>query len=222
MDLLVCGGRDYMDQAHVRRVLDEIHARTPILRLIEGGSTGADRAAKWWAQQQVPPVAPHSFPAAWYRRLYGSNAGAVRNAEQLREGKPTHVLAFPGGSGTDDMIDKSTTAGVPTMRAYPNEERLVAVRYNKRFDSLAAWFLDHVADGYSMTVGAPVILVGRRGRRAETVGAELRWVTDHGAEAWEQQPDMLLLPSALRMAALSWVRFRLAKIARDASTRMDN
>lgn len=222
MDLLVCGGRDYMDQAHVRRVLDAIHARTPIMKIIEGGATGADRAAKWWAQQQKPPVPPHSFPAAWYRRLYGASAGPVRNAEQLREGKPSHVLAFPGANGTNDMIDKATAAGVVTMRAYPQEERLVAIRYNTRSDSLAAWFVDHTADGYAMTVGAPVVLVGRRGARGEIVGAELRWVTDHTAEEWEEQPDMLLLPSALRMAALSWVRFRLEKIARDAASRLDS
>lgn len=222
MDLLVCGGRDYTDQAHVRRVLDEIHEKSPIAKLIEGGATGADRAAKWWAQQQKPSVPLHSFPAAWYRRLYGANAGTVRNAEQLREGKPSHVLAFPGGSGTDDMVDKATLAGVPTLRAYPQEDRLVCVRYNTKADSLAVWFHDHVADGYGFTAGSPVVLVGRRGKLAEIVGAELRWVTDHTAEEWEGQPDMLLLPSALRMAALSWVRFRLHKIARDTHTRMDN
>lgn len=53
--VLVCGGRDYDDRAHVFDVLDGIHGAFPIVRIIEGGASGADRLAREWAGERWIP-----------------------------------------------------------------------------------------------------------------------------------------------------------------------
>lgn len=50
------------------------------------------------------------FPADWTR--YGPSAGPIRNQQMLDEGKPTLVVAFPGGRGTADMSRRALQAGI--------------------------------------------------------------------------------------------------------------
>lgn len=54
------------------------------------------------------------FLANWGK--FGNAAGPIRNAEMLSEGKPDLVLAFPGGAGTRDMINRSLKAGVTVWK----------------------------------------------------------------------------------------------------------
>ena len=42
----------------------------------------------------------------------GRKAGPIRNQRMLDEGKPDLVVAFPGGKGTNGMIDLARNAGV--------------------------------------------------------------------------------------------------------------
>jgi hypothetical protein len=51
------------------------------------------------------------FPANW--KKHGRAAGPMRNQQMLDEGKPDLVIAFPGGSGTADMVRRAKAAGVP-------------------------------------------------------------------------------------------------------------
>ena len=51
------------------------------------------------------------FPAAWNK--WGYSAGPRRNAWMIEYGKPDHVLAFPGGPGTADMVRRARAAGIP-------------------------------------------------------------------------------------------------------------
>lgn len=105
MRLLVCGGRDYHDRETVFRELDKL---APAL-VIHGGAPGADTlAATWCVATRTPEL---RFPAEW--SLYGKAAGPLRNQQMLDEGKPTLVLAFPGGRGTADMIRRARKAGIP-------------------------------------------------------------------------------------------------------------
>ncbi len=111
MRVLVCGGRYYKDKVSLFEYLDEEHKRQPIDLLIEGGAGGADRLAKAWAVANEVPA--WTFKANW--DLYGNAAGPIRNTQMLEDGKPHKVIAFPGGSGTMDMMKKATKAGVPVV-----------------------------------------------------------------------------------------------------------
>lgn len=102
MRALVCGGRDFNDQAFVDSVLDE-QAPTEICH---GAARGADTLAGKWATKRNVPC--RVFPADWQRD--GNAAGPLRNAEMLREFKPDTIIAFPGGRGTADMVRRAKRA----------------------------------------------------------------------------------------------------------------
>lgn len=108
--ILVCGGRDFIDYGLIDRELCEIldiGSGTPHI-IIQGGAKGADFLAKVFAHEyQLECV---EYPANW--KAYGKRAGHIRNAQMLEEGKPDLVIAFPGGNGTEDMVNKATNAGV--------------------------------------------------------------------------------------------------------------
>ena len=108
MRVLVCGGRDYPDQAKVNSVLTPLLEQFPDLEIIEGGATGADLLAKNWAHAKNVPV--QTFPANW--KLYGKRAGYIRNVQMLEEGQPDMVIAFPGGPGTGMMVNLADKANV--------------------------------------------------------------------------------------------------------------
>ena len=109
MRLLVCGGRDYHRIEVVYATLDEIYREHEIELLIHGGASGADALAGSWALERDIPV--REFLAEW--SLWGGRAGNMRNSKMLREGKPHMVVAFPGGSGTRDMVRKARLEGIP-------------------------------------------------------------------------------------------------------------
>lgn len=122
--VLVFGGRDFRDRRWLYRVLDAFHARLPILMIIEGEASGADRLARQWADSRNILVDP--YPADWndltvegavVRRtrggkLYNAAAGPQRNLKMLHLGKPTHAIGFPGGSGTRDMASQCMLSGL--------------------------------------------------------------------------------------------------------------
>ena len=110
MKVLVCGGRNFDDREFVRIVLDRIHKETPITGIVHGAAPGADTLAGWWATiNEVPNL---DYPAPW--RTHGKAAGPIRNQMMLDAEKPDMVVAFPGGRGTADMVDRARRAGIPT------------------------------------------------------------------------------------------------------------
>jgi hypothetical protein len=114
MKLLVCGGRDYSDQAAAWKALDRAHAKRPITLVIHGDALGADRIGRDWAIERGIPE--KAFPADW--KMLGQIAGPVRNQRMLDEGKPDGVLALPGGNGTADMVRRAEAKGLPVWRPY--------------------------------------------------------------------------------------------------------
>lgn len=114
MKVLVCGGREYDDAQLVDEVLAVLHVKRAITQLIEGGARGADRLGRAWAERQGVEV--RTFEADWKRYRY--RAGPRRNQQMLDEGKPDVVVAFPGGSGTANMILIASRAGVPVVRPW--------------------------------------------------------------------------------------------------------
>jgi hypothetical protein len=124
MRILVCGGRGYSDRHALYRTLDRLYAKTPVTLLIHGGAHGADALAAAWAKTRTIPVDP--YPADWadvsHRdaiikysssgRRYDARAGFRRNQLMIDRGRPDLVVAFPGGSGTRDMVARAQAAGI--------------------------------------------------------------------------------------------------------------
>ncbi len=108
MRIIVCGGRDFSDREALFRVLDDLHSTHGFTLLIHGAARGTDRLAGEWAEARGVPCKP--MAADW--QMHGLRAGPVRNREMLRTCKPEIVVAFPGGNGTDHMIEISMKEGV--------------------------------------------------------------------------------------------------------------
>lgn len=109
--IVVTGGRDYDNGQKVEEVLDGIVRMfgTDIL-LISGGARGLDTLALGWAYDRE--LNAMRVPAKW--KTEGRKAGIMRNAEMLRiaiqafmqEDVNLVMVAFPGGLGTADMVDR--------------------------------------------------------------------------------------------------------------------
>lgn len=101
MRVLVCGGRDFDNEAmlklgfHLIMVDDEA-----ITEICHGGAKGADTLAGKYAEENNIPC--KVFPADWAK--HGKKAGPIRNYEMLRSFDPDIVLALPGGRGTAHMV----------------------------------------------------------------------------------------------------------------------
>jgi hypothetical protein len=114
--VIVCGGRDYDDSERVYAALDRAHAKRPIDMVLHGAARGADTLAGEWAKSRGIHVLP--FPADW--KLYGKRAGPARNAKMVRE-RPNGCIAFPGGTGTADCIQRCKEAGIPVWQPYKSK-----------------------------------------------------------------------------------------------------
>jgi hypothetical protein len=111
MRVLVCGGRDFDNVAFIWSKLNKLHAETPFTAMIHGGQTGADEIANEWAKTKSA-IVRYSCKADWDR--YGRAAGPMRNMRML-EWKPNMVVAFPGGNGTADMVQRARKAAIKVI-----------------------------------------------------------------------------------------------------------
>lgn len=115
MRVLVCGGRDYKDREVLFRTLSNIDAyEYHIDTIIEGGARGADMLAREWAIENRRGYI--TVEADWDR--FGRQAGPVRNQQMLVQTRPELVVAFPGGKGTADMVERAKKAGLEVIEAY--------------------------------------------------------------------------------------------------------
>jgi ribA/ribD-fused uncharacterized protein len=104
MKLLVSGGRDFDDVEFIVTHLNRLHKARTITQLIHGAAKGVDTIAAFWADESG--ILPRPFPAEWVE--YGRHrAGPIRNQQMLDEGRPDALFAFPGGSGTADMVERA-------------------------------------------------------------------------------------------------------------------
>lgn len=112
MRVIVCGGRKYNNAIRLYGVLGRLHRERGVDVVIQGGAPGADElAAKWASANGVNTV---TYSAEWDK--YGRAAGPKRNQAMIEREHPDGVVAFPGGSGTADMIRRAEAAGVPVWR----------------------------------------------------------------------------------------------------------
>jgi hypothetical protein len=121
--VLVTGGRDFALPDEVHGILFPIAKRFGIEELGQGEAEGADTLAKLWALCHGIAVAGYEAePHEW--ELFGNRAGNIRNGRMLRHFKPDLGVAFPGGNGTADMVEKLHEAGVPYLLGrWANVER---------------------------------------------------------------------------------------------------
>ena len=111
MAILVTGGRTYALDWLVWRALDG--EADPGTVIVQGGSPrGADYHARTWADAHGHPCV--SVLAPW--RYHGPKAGPLRNAWMLSLFKVDLVLAFTGGKGTQDMVERARAAGIPVVQ----------------------------------------------------------------------------------------------------------
>jgi hypothetical protein len=110
---LICGGRDFADQAMFDDAMSQIIQMRGVPRLIiEGGASGADKMAQAWAQRM----------GVWFMierpewECHGKAAGPIRNQKMLDKYSPAVVVAFPGGTGTADMVRRAhSTDGIDVI-----------------------------------------------------------------------------------------------------------
>lgn len=103
MKVLVCGDRNWINEAPIRERLSKLPKDTIIL---EGGARGADTLARHAAEFLGLKVI--EFPADWDK--YGRAAGPIRNEQMIDEG-PGLVIAFhpdiSKARGTADTVGRA-------------------------------------------------------------------------------------------------------------------
>lgn len=113
--ILCCGDREWTDEGRVIAYFNSI-LLTPKDTVIHGGCRGADTLAGNIACDCFGLEEHHivQFPADWSK---GKVGGPLRNAQMLREGKPTEVVAFhdniQNSRGTADMINQAKAINLP-------------------------------------------------------------------------------------------------------------
>jgi len=113
--ILVCGGRDFADADFVNDTLDRVLRKHPYMFLIHGAARGADTLAAEWADSRRVPA--KAYPAEWGK--FGKQAGPIRNQQMIDDGKPDAVVAFPGGAGTADMVERAKEHWLPVWEVAP-------------------------------------------------------------------------------------------------------
>lgn len=114
MRILVFGGRNFTDHVKFNReLIGIITNRNATIKshwdhtIIHGAARGADTLAALFAKMFGLQV--EAYPADWNGQ--GRAAGILRNQRMLDTGIGL-VVAFPGGSGTADMVFRAIKAGV--------------------------------------------------------------------------------------------------------------
>lgn len=101
MNVIVCGGRDFKDEALVLEVLTGFHHIFPIDTIVSGGCIGADIFGETWAAGFR--ICVKRFLPDWVAQ--GKKAGPLRNEEMALYSDA--CIAFPGGKGTADMVRRA-------------------------------------------------------------------------------------------------------------------
>ncbi len=136
---LVCGGRDFDDVGLLNATLDD---RT-VTAVVHGGARGADGMAGAWARRNgVPEI---RVDANW--DFHKRKAGPLRNGWMLEFVRVDVVLAFPGGTGTADMVRRARKAGVPvkevphgSILTFTGDHRFLSNFWSVRIKMGSEWY----------------------------------------------------------------------------------
>lgn len=113
MVILVTGGRDFTDYERVVKVLDEVcrWSKDGHIHIVNGAARGADQLATKWAQERGEKCTEVPVTKAEWDQ-HGKVAGFLRNQKMLDLFHPDQGVVFPGGNGTQDMLERLFRAGV--------------------------------------------------------------------------------------------------------------
>jgi hypothetical protein len=142
--VLICGDRNWDDQEIVDKVVLLLKKRYKIHTLVEGEAPGADTQGRIAGEKYGLII--KAFPAEWHK--YGRGAGPIRNAQQLREGKPDICIAFHDdlaeSRGTLDMVKKAA--------ASENDIIVIIVFHDKSGEKPYKWvWFSPSVEGFSLT-----------------------------------------------------------------------
>jgi YspA, cpYpsA-related SLOG family len=115
MKTIICGGRDYRLTKADIGFLDSLLKQLPITEVVSGTASGADSDGELWAEKRGITV--QKFLPLW--KKYGAAAGPMRNTVMAEYADA--VIAFPGGKGTADMVNKAV---VRKLKVYDCREGL--------------------------------------------------------------------------------------------------
>lgn len=118
----VTGGRNYADRANIESVLWTMSLLyEDRLRVLHGAAPGTDTIAGEVCAELGIVVKP--FPADWDR--HGNAAGPIRNKQMVdylvmcrTKGHTVQVVAFPGGTGTADLIRAAHHCDIDVFDAF--------------------------------------------------------------------------------------------------------
>lgn len=107
--IVVCGGRDLKDYRLVAETLWwlTLYISEPVI-CTGACPTGADALAERWAHAMRYPV--RRYHADWEK--HGKAAGPIRNEEMAADNAGGRLVAFPGGRGTADMVQRAEKHGM--------------------------------------------------------------------------------------------------------------
>ena len=114
--ILITGGRDYNNQRVIDHVLDTYTNEGDIL--IVGGARGVDTIAERFALRRGRAIDKHV--ADWEK--YGKRAGYIRNHKMVTSGADL-CIAFPGGRGTADCVERALNSGIPVFEVPSDWEK---------------------------------------------------------------------------------------------------
>lgn len=108
--VLVCGGRDFDGYAYLKSVLDLLPPDED-REFCCGGARGADALCERYCRENF--YICRVYEADW--DTHGKAAGPIRNQQMLDEFYPDVVIAFQGGRGTADMVNRARGAGIEIL-----------------------------------------------------------------------------------------------------------
>lgn len=109
MKTIICGGRTYHMTPADLRWLNGLRHTLPITSVVSGCAKGADADGISWATYHGLEV--HRFAAQW--DALGLGAGLARNTGMANFAEA--CVAFPGGTGTADMVRKAHQKGLQVL-----------------------------------------------------------------------------------------------------------
>ncbi len=117
---IVCGGRDFNQPFMFITVMNYFVNKYKIDNIVEGGAKGADRMAKFYAEEQG--INCYEEKPDW--KKYKKAAGPIRNEYMLNNYPINLVIGFKGGTGTMHMINYAKANKVPCFWA-SHENKLI-------------------------------------------------------------------------------------------------
>lgn len=113
----VTGGRDFTNRPLIEAALKHIPPRDAVM--VHGAARGADNIAAHTWVTMGGTCEPH--PANWDK--YGQAAGHIRNQEMVDSGLDL-LIAFPGGNGTANMVERAKKAGVRVLDMHQTSDAI--------------------------------------------------------------------------------------------------